>query len=411
MSPKSWVYSLVLAFGLLFGAIIAITFSVDPYGIFGSPTVPRFNEKKYYSLDRIANSIRLTHDSFTTIIFGTSRTLVGMDTKDSAFKGEHVFNASMSGTGIEELYKVFNYALNRQQDLESIVYGVDFLTFSDKRTVHKQFKESLYNDEGSRMQTYLRVLFSMKALEASIETVVKNIRSEPAIVIDGYISKENIDVNHRKLFREILENNFLVGRETYGCYNYDSKRMKIFGDMLRKAVQREVTIYLFISPLHARHYYALKSLGLINEYKSWIIKLVREVEKVRQEHDAEINLWDFGGFNSVTTEAVPSDEKTKMSFYWESSHYKKQVGSVILKTMKSRTQQTPGFGVLLNENNVMNRLYQMEHGLREYIDKNHDEVEEIDALYRSTSKTRIKNCPERIIPQSRQTQSGIEEPL
>jgi len=42
-------------------------------------------------------------------------------------------------------------------------------------------------------------------------------------------------------------------------------------------------------------------------------------------------LWDFSGYSSVTTEALPaSGSHAEMEFYWDSSHFKDIVGDFVL---------------------------------------------------------------------------------
>ena len=69
-------------------------------------------------------------------------------------------------------------------------------------------------------------------------------------------------------------------------------------------------------------------------------------------------LWDFSGYNSLTTEDVPpdGDSETQMKWYWESSHYKKELGDLVLDRIFDYHHPErivpDDFGVLLTPKNI-----------------------------------------------------------
>lgn len=80
---------------------------------------------------------------------------------------------------------------------------------------------------------------------------------------------------------------------------------------------------------------------------------------------APFPLWDFSGFNSLTTEEVPAlgDTETRMKWYWESSHYKKELGDLVLDRVldySSPNRKVPAdFGVLLDSKMLEAHLNQV----------------------------------------------------
>jgi hypothetical protein len=73
-------------------------------------------------------------------------------------------------------------------------------------------------------------------------------------------------------------------------------------------------------------------------------------------------LWDFSGFNPLTMEPVPpaDDKKTRMKWYFESSHYTTDLGDMIQDRVfdhKESGRTVPDyFGVLITSKNIMNHL-------------------------------------------------------
>lgn len=58
-----------------------------------------------------------------------------------------------------------------------------------------------------------------------------------------------------------------------------------------------------------------------------------------------MRLFDFSGFNSVTSETVPKPgDRSDMRNYWETSHYREKVGNAILRRLDGGECAPDGFG-------------------------------------------------------------------
>jgi tetratricopeptide (TPR) repeat protein len=84
-------------------------------------------------------------------------------------------------------------------------------------------------------------------------------------------------------------------------------------------------------------------------------------------------LWDFSGFNSVTTEAVPpaGDTTTVMKGFWHESHYKKEVGDLMIDRMFNYSDPAravpPDFGKLLTPSRIDRWLAETRAQMRAYM--------------------------------------------
>ena len=97
--------------------------------------------------------------------------------------------------------------------------------------------------------------------------------------------------------------------------------------------EHAIDLRLFITPEHAHLIEASRMVGewpRIDVGKRRLVQLLAE-DAARHPGLAPIPLWDFSGYSSVTTEAVPgSNDPREMRYYWEASHFKPIVGDFIL---------------------------------------------------------------------------------
>ena len=102
-------------------------------------------------------------------------------------------------------------------------------------------------------------------------------------------------------------------------------------------------------------------LGLTPPFLQWKVELVRLVDRVKQRHPkAQVRLWDFSGFHSYACEPIPpkADLTSETKWYWESGHFKKELGNLILDKIISSNPdhivlQDANFGFLLSTNSLV----------------------------------------------------------
>jgi hypothetical protein len=112
------------------------------------------------------------------------------------------------------------------------------------------------------------------------------------------------------------------------------------------------------------------------------------LEEARAAGANPFPLWDFSGFTELTTEPFPplGDKETKMRWYWESSHYKKELGDLVLDRMfdyKHPDREVPkDFGVLLTPENIESHLAWIREGRERWAKQFPEDVREIAELAR-----------------------------
>src|SRR5206468_2665289 len=94
-----------------------------------------------------------------------------------------------------------------------------------------------------------------------------------------------------------------------------------------------VDLRIFIAPEHAHQLEITAAIGewaTLENAKRALVQLLAE-DAARHPGAPPIPLWDFSGYSSVTTEALPGSGKhAEMKFYWDSSHFKDIVGDFVL---------------------------------------------------------------------------------
>lgn len=365
--------------------IAGFNYIIDPYDIFNTNTLTKYSYNNY----RITNALRLKFIKFNNIIIGTSRTRNAINPDNINFQGK-TYNLSMEGTNVYEIKQVFDFISENQNDLDTIVYGVDFLTFSDKRYPGEQFNESLYNKKNYFYKAITNNLLSLTTFKRSIESVFFNFNHIKSNYIDGYIDQNTKNRGNQKVaFEKILTNNFLVNPETYGCYNYSEERLKLFDTILKTTTEKNINLKLFIPPLQYRQYMALYHLGLFDIYLKWIKDISQSVNQVNNQYGTNlVELYDFSGINYITTEKIPKNINHKMRYHFESSHYTSNTGDIILDRLYGKNT----FGYKLNNIDINDYLHIKKEKILKFFDGENDTFKEIENMYFNTIPKRKINC-------------------
>jgi hypothetical protein len=159
--------------------------------------------------------------------------------------------------------------------------------------------------------------------------------------------------------------------------------------ILRIAHREQARLTLLISPAHARLWEALYQGGLWPVFEDWKRELVHiNDDEARRARRAPFAVLDFSGFNVYSTEAVPAagDQETQMRWYWESSHYRKELGERVLDRVLSyrapEHEPAADFGVQVTPANLESHLAGIRKAHARWRTAHAVEVAEIAALAR-----------------------------
>ena len=339
--------------------VAAINLVIDPYLYFYSPTFKAINQykperEKHLMLSKAAE---INHIEAKIIFLGSSRVMSGLNTEYPGLADpDFTYNLGLPGVNMYQIMHYFNHTLANQSQIKQVIIGLDFFMFNE-------YLENLDNFDESRLgkkivvKDIINSLLSIDTLRASITTFNANLNNQ---------NKSNYQEAKTSKFKRWLTN-FLSYEGFYGKYDLSQSRLENFQAIIDKCKQHNIEIIVFISPTHATQYEAINVAGLWQTFEQW----KREVVKITP-------VWDFSGYNSITTELI-SD---RMKNYIDNSHYSPKVGNLVLSRILSfQTEKTPSdFGILVTQDNIELHLKKIRLDKKVWQKENPEEVHLVETI-------------------------------
>jgi len=374
-------------------AVALINLVVDPYASFHWRDIRGFNDQKHLKRGggRVNKAVILSRYPFDLLFFGTSRAELGLDPNSPALGGVAAFNASQAGTNMTEIRIEALFAA-RHQTPRAIVIGLDFIAppFTDDLSAAADFPDSPFAGR-SLAPILLERLLSWHALVDCFTVIGHSVRHKPdPFTKFGYYDRTAVrsGIDHRKAFTQVLLE-FLEPRSGYRGYVHRPERVTQLAEVVARYHAMGTRVLLFVSPVHAHQLEAMWDLGLFPAFEQWKRDLVAMAAQADHGEGAPVQVWDFSGYSSITAERIPEQSDARMRWYWESSHYTKDTGDLVLARLFSaedRVGAVPAdFGVRLSPDNVEAALASIRAGHDWYAKTFPDEVEAVRNLVRSTA--------------------------
>jgi hypothetical protein len=378
------------AVAVLLIAVAGFNRLVDPEGVFGVPTLKAISAVRPLARgDRMAKAAAAARGGYTALLAGSSRVMVGLDPEDPALAGYRTYNLGLSETNMLEQADVMAFARDHNP-LELVVWGLDFLMFSDRRGYSQDYADSQFAGRGYPAVA-ARYLLSMDTTIGSLKTIGHNLAGDRAPAVawvnpDGFRLTALSNVPPRKLFRDILAKGFLVGPALYLRYRYSPERVERLAREVEALADAGTQTILFVPPVHARQLEAIRVMGLWEVYETWLADLAA-IGDAYADSD-QVTIWNFSGYTDVTTEPVPEADSrdTVLDGYWESSHYKPALGSRLLCTvLNADCAVAPLSGSPLSGETLPAMLADIESGRVAYLADQPEEAEEVFRLCEQTA--------------------------
>ena len=390
MSAKKYLFTAVFTLLLLLLGTITINLLVDPLNVYRLTDIEGVNhfKPKLGSYSRLAKPLQLERDDYQRAAFGSSRTEIGIPVYGTAWDlaGDKGINAAVSGADIVAVDALFRHALLKT-DLKDAVIGVDFFMFNGEGQAPYSYPQVLANPEQDseltrKLKGYQLTLFSPGITEASIYTLRKQKPSYYKYLATGQMNNEReinkaLEDGYERVFTK-FEDGFM--RSTWtpcnnNLYSYETETgntLTIFKNLLIEASKNDVNVSLYVAPLHVRLLVAMEATGLWPAYEQWKRDLVAIVDAVKDDYpNAQINLWDFSGYNQYSNEALPNDPERAMVWYIDSSHFSEALGQKMLDAMYGAQKgQISGFGSRLSVDNIDEHLINVRSQFFYYIQCN-----------------------------------------
>ncbi|WNK01317.1 hypothetical protein L2D14_07770 [Thalassospiraceae bacterium LMO-JJ14] len=389
-----------LAFGL-YVLIGAFNFVVDPFGLFPGPEIEGFNAIKA-DVDkhvRMVKAYQVRAHPPAGIVVGSSRALLGVPPDDPAWPDDArpVYNLSLYGGYLYEAMRYFQHAL-ALGTVKHALLSLDLWMFDRDWVTRPGFDEArfLVNIDGTPntpdVLEPLRTLFAWDTLRSSIRTIARQGRDDIMVQHADGSSWWRSDAawlrtkgSHRQQFG-YMEHMF--GTEAWQPERERRWNITDPGDptspvqmvrqMVRDAYAHGVDLRIVISPSHARIWEVLYAGGMWQTWEDWKRALLQiTLEEAEREGKPPYPLWDFSGYNSITTEEIPYDS-SPMRWYTDGSHFKPAVGRLMLKRIYAKPSQAlpEDFGRLLTPETIAPALAGIRANRTRYAETHPEEVGE-----------------------------------
>lgn len=350
---------------MIFGSITAITlvavatlnYQVDPYLLhqWDTPQVRHLRPSRE-KLSPWGKTYALAKYQPSVLYAGNSRTELGLPVQQALFGGKAVFNGALSGASVGDAIALVRHAATVGR-LDTVVWGIDAPSFS-LQGGNTDFERELVAKDGYYL--WRRGLIDLKRglnLDMTLDSIsllrgsfggrclsslaMFGQRDERCVLdhIDGWGGTSGAMVPR---LREYLRG---VGPT--------AAAMRDFRQSVAGLCHAGTRLRLYINPTHAMTSDVLYWSGKWAAMERWQAQLV-ELVRLRAAQGCDIQLLDFSGFNSITAEAIPQvSGHPLMRYYWEASHYRVNVGRMILARMFARGDGAPeDFGVALTPYNL-----------------------------------------------------------
>ncbi len=406
---KTWLLTTVL--GLLF--VMGFNLVVDPYGVFRLFELSGFNHHKPRAATQVHAAKRhgLERVQPRGLILGNSRADIGLDPRHPAWppSARPVYNLAVPGAGMGAAYRYLKQAFE-QGSPRLVVLGLDFMDFPhplapkpEDYTGPQGLVEAAPPQQSwrQRLEEQFTLLLSLSATLDSFYTVAAQRLPETADMTAlgfnplreyaGYVRTEG----HYALFRqrdlENFKNQLRYPANLYFADAAGSPSIDTLRALIRDCQQRNIELRLYIHPYHAHLNESLIAAGLWPTFENWKREIARIVA---QEGQGKVPLWDFSGYNTITTEPVPKqgDTKTRMQWYWESGHYKKAVGDMILDRVLGHGEPSrpipEDFGARLDTGTLEAHLRRIQAARNTYLHRAGQEIDALAQAFLALSKER-----------------------
>jgi hypothetical protein len=261
----------------------------------------------------------------------------------------------------------FKWAL-KQGNLKKVLLVIDYRMFN-VMTQKKVADFETYFDNPNRY----KYLLNFDSFKDSLWTLIVNENTS--------IYLENGQMEHNHNWKNILKNGgHLVStkkneKKYYKDYPIDYTYKDIgkssfpdFENIVELCYEHNIELDIIFGPSHIRQWEALNYYLDYDNWLKWKKDIVISVNKiVRQQNRKQVRIMDFSVYHKLTAEKIPTNKNIQMKYYWEASHYKNELGLIVLDRLNGGKKHLD-FGVELNLHNIDNHIKKLKEDRVRYID-------------------------------------------
>lgn len=366
MSSKKWIkFWFIISFTIII-VLSAFNYILDPYGIYQS---------KYFSFDKIAQTrkiklvkaIQVKKIKPASIALGTSRAEIGYDPTHNYFL-KPSYNLATGGGTMYENMVYFKYAL-KQGNLKQVLLVADYRMFTSPKQKNIQEFETYFKEN-----IKYTLLLSIDAIKDALLTIKGGNRKEEVSLDNGQEDPSNGKKQNTKqgeLFESIKLSEKTYYKRYKTSYRYRDTNKKSFPDfeeIVLLSYKNNIQLDIIFGPSHIRQWEALNYYLTYNKWLKWKKDIILSVNKIANEQNKkQFRIMDFSVYHKLTSEKIPKKKNTQMKYYWESNHYKNELGLIVLNRLIKKSKYK-NFGIELSLDNIDKHLEEQKINRHKFID-------------------------------------------
>lgn len=329
---------------LLVGAVAGTNYVVDPYLMhqWDSPQMRRLRQP-VEKLNAWGKTYAIAVYRPGTIYLGNSRTELGLSVPVGG--SARVFNAALSGATLGDAIRMLRHA-RQTAPVRNVIWGLDAPSFTLEQGNGELEPGLLAQDENYLSRRLLLDLQRAVSFDMTGESLALLRGATPSVCqasLARHGQRDGACMRHR--IAGWGGTGAVIGartREFLRGAGPSESAMPALGQAIRAACG--VKWRLYVNPTHAMTIDVLYRAGKGAQYEAWLAALAVLGEQLRAA-GCDTRIYDFSGFNSVTSEAIPqAGSRADMRNYWETSHYREQVGNATLARLAGAPAAQDGFG-------------------------------------------------------------------
>lgn len=374
---QRFLRTLLLSVISLILMLISINLAIDPFATNRWLDITGLNHSKpeagvHERLVKLFDVYRLKPEAIT---LGSSRTQYGLYIDGARWGNAPIYNFGVSAPGIDEVHRLLAHA-TAQGKLKEAIIGLDFFMFNADFLLPgmEKFNNSALSYPGDlnpfrEWTAMLSTAASLDTLDASWSTFQFNQhiqKNDPDVLprnpwptaLQHYDSR-HMFLRHATDYLDVFYFPKSTGRFVFQNAARGSM-FEHFRQIVRFSYQHHIDARFFISPSNAWQWEVIDAAGLWPQFEYWKRQLVIILnEEATFSGRPAFPLWDFSGYNSITSQTVPAcGSHEAMSHYFDASHYKPAVGQLVLdRALSQNTSSVPDdFGVQITPSNIESDL-------------------------------------------------------
>jgi hypothetical protein len=373
---RRFAFRLLVGLALLMAAVGLFNRAVDPFWYYRDVSIEGFNavKTKFRRFERHVKPAILARERPEAITVGSSLSEVGFDPGNAAFtsRGElKGFNFAVAGGPWQVIQCYFEYALAHAPIKRAVV---------EVRPMEQADSDCAGRGAGLDIATFGELLFSSRALRASVQTILEQGKEPASHTAAGQYFYARNDPGVESRFRELLGQRFRAdqcNREVFRegaaaaappARGGPARRLDLSGlrEVVESARGKGIELRLVVHPRHAYDYEMDALCGeAVDEWDA--LAQIAAVVQEASGGDDRIQLWTFAGYNPVSGEPV----REGMKFWQDPIHLNHEVGDMMLQAMFPQPDSgTPVIGSRVTPDNVAALRQRFEADRRSFVEAN-----------------------------------------